>query len=544
MMMDKFLDKTKRIIFTEQGGIVSSTLILSAMIVLSRIFGFLRYRILAGFFEKGQLDIYFASFRIPDLVFEILITGALTSSFIPIFIKYQHNKKDIDIIVSSIINILSILLLFFVTTLYLTMDVLIPIITPGFDSEKIKIITEYSKILLITQLPFLVFGNFLTGIAQANKTFLVTAIAPVLYNIMVIIITLLGVAKMQLFAPILGVIIGSVVFFLVQIPVIYSFKLTYLFTIKVTAGVKEFFKMIIPRIFTVLLAQIDTTIDLTLSTLLGVGSYTVFYFAQHLQLLPVSVIGIAFGQASLPYLTEMFEQKKTEELKKIIISSILNLFFLTIPFMGFFIVARTPLVRMFFGGEKYDWNATVDTAYALSYFAISLPFHSIYYFLTRCFYALLDSKTPFIMSLITILINTFLSLFFILVLHLPVWSLALSFSFSMILNVLLLIALLAKKIKGLEIIYLIKSTLKIMLSLSLAFPITYFYIKLSDGLIYDTTRTINVFFLLLTSSLIYFILYITTAWFFEIKEIFLVTSLLIRAKEFKQKITSFYTLYE
>jgi len=542
--MDKFLSRTRKLIFAEQGGIVSSALILSAMIVLSRIFGFLRYRILSGFFEKGQLDVYFASFRIPDLVFEILITGALTSSFIPIFIKYQQNKKELDETVSSIINVLSIFLFFFIGILYFSMGFLIPLITPGFDNDKIKIITEYSKLLLIAQLPFLVFGNFLTGIAQANKTFLVTAIAPVLYNIMIIIVTLLGASQMHLFAPVLGVIVGSFVFFLVQLPIIYSFKLSYLFCIKITVGVREFFRMIVPRILTVLLAQIDTTIDLTLSTLLGTGSYTVFYFAQHLQLLPVSVIGIAFGQASLPYLTEMFESKKNEELKKIIISSILNLFFLTIPFMGFFIVARTPLVRMFFGGEKYDWNATVETAYTLSYFAISLPFHTIYYFLTRCFYAVLDSKTPFVMSLLSILINTTLSMICILLLHLPIWSLAFSFSFSMIFNVILLIILLSKKISGLDILGLIKNSVKIVLSLSIAFPVAYFYIKLSDGLIFDTTRTINVFFLLLTSSLIYFGLYIITAWFFEIKEIFLITNLLIRAKEYKQKITSSISLYE
>jgi len=212
--------------------------------------------------------------------------------------------------------------------------------------------------------------------------------------------------------------------------------------------------------------------------------------------------------------------------------------------MGFFIVARTPLVRMFFGGQKYDWSATVETAYTLSYFALSLPFHTIYYFLTRCFYAVLDSKTPFVMSLISIVINTVLSVISILLLHLPIWSLALSFSISMIINVTFLIILLSKKIPGLHISYLIKSTIKIILSLSIAFPVTYFFIKLTDGLIFDTSRTINVFFLLVISSLLYFGLYIITAWFFEIKEIFLITNLLLRAKEYKQKITSFYSLYE
>ncbi len=542
--MDKFLDKTRKFIFAEQGGIITSTLILSSMIVLSRIFGFLRYRILSGYFEKELLDVFFASFRIPDLVFEILITGALTSSFIPIFIKYQQNKKELEMIVSSIINILSIALICFTALLFLFLDFLIPTITPGFSAEKIRLVVLYSKILLIAQLPFLVYGNFLTGIAQANKTFFISAVAPVLYNVMVILITFFFARQLQLLAPIIGVIVGSFVFFIIQIPVLMTLKLTYFFRIQITNGVREFFSMIGPRILTVLLAQIDTTIDLTLSSLLGAGSYTIFYFAQHLQLLPVSVVGIAFGQASLPYLTEMHEKNKTDELKNIIVSSILNLFFLTIPFMGFFIVARTPLVRMFFGGEKYDWYATVQTAYALSYFALSLPFHAIYYFLTRCFYALLDSKTPFIMSLITIAINTGLSVFFVLFLKLPVWGLALSFSISMIINVLLLLLLLSLKISGLDLWSLLKNSLKIILSLSIAFPLTYFFIKLTDGLVFDTTRTINVFLLLCTSAFLYIILYLMTAWFLNVKEIFLLTGFVLRAKQYRKRITSFYSVYE
>ena len=90
--------------------------------------------------------------------------------------------------------------------------------------------------------------------------------------------------------------------------------------------------------------------------------------------------------------------------------------------MVFFVFARTPLIRVFFGGEKFDWDATVQTAYTLSYFALSLPFHAVYYFLTRCYYALFDSKTPFIISLFTVAINTLLSLYFILVVKLPIWS--------------------------------------------------------------------------------------------------------------------------
>lgn len=541
--MDRFINKTKQIIFAQQGGIFSSALIISGMIVISGIFGFLRYRILAGYFTKEELDIFFAAFRLPDLIFEILITGALTSSFIPVFIKYQKNKEELEQHISSIFNLLLIILVMVVIVLYLSMDSLIPLITPGFKGEKLMQVILYSKILLVSQLPFLVAGNFLTGIAQAHKTFLITSVAPILYNLSVIVGTLLFASQFHLLAPILGVSVGAVLFFLIQIPIIITFEIKYRLIIKVTDGVKEFFKMIGPRILTVIITQIDATIDLSLTSLLGSGSYTIFYFAQHLQLLPVSVIGVAFGQASLPYLSEMVEQGKQDELKKIIIESLLNLFFFTVPIMIFFVFARTPLIRVFFGGEKFDWDATVQTAYTLSYFALSLPFHAVYYFLTRCFYALFDSKTPFIISLFTIALNTFLSLYFILVAKLPIWSLAISFSISVIANSTILFVILAARLKNMDIPFFIKEIIKMTLASCLASLPAYYLIKLMDNLLLDTTRTINVFVLLASSALLYFLLYLLLSWLLSIKEMYSISRLFAKAKLFQKKITEI-TSYE
>ena len=440
--MRKILNRTTQLIFSQQGGMFSSAILLSIMIVISRVFGFLRYRILAGYFAKGELDIFFASFRIPDLVFEILITGAFTSSFIPIYIQFQKNKKVLNENISTIFNLISLLLFIFIIIIFLLMPHVIPLITPGFTHEKIQQIVFFSQMLLISQLPFLIFGNFLTGLAQANKSFLITSIAPIIYNIVIIIVTFIFANNFGLNASLIGVVLGAFFFFVIQLPLYFNLRYIYLPMIKITQGVKHFFRIIVPRVMTIIVSQIDATIDLTLSSLLGTGSYTIFYLAQHLQLLPVSVIGIAFGQASLPYLSELYHDNRIEELKKIIIDSVLNLLFFTVPIAGIFIFARTPLVRLFYGGQKFDWEATVNTAYTLSYFAFSIPFHSIYYFITRCFYSLLDSKTPFIISLFSIAINTGLSLLFVLVFHFPVWSLAISFSIAMIINVIILFLIL------------------------------------------------------------------------------------------------------
>ena len=542
--MERLLKKTQDFIFAKQKSIFSSAVLLSFMIVLTSLSGFLRYRILAGYFNIEELDIFFASFRIPDIIFEILITGALTSTFIPIYVKYKENKKELSENISSIINLIFILLTIFVVIVSLFLNKIIPALTPGYDLVKMEKIINLSRLLLLGQLPFFVLGNFLTGIGQANKTFFLSALAPIIYNLAIIFTTIFLYPTLFLLAPIWGVIIGAFFLFVVQIPLFFNADFNYQFILKKTKGLVEFIKMVIPRAFTVIVAQIDATIDLTLTTFLGSGAYTVFYLAQHLQLLPVSVIGIAFGQASLPYLTEMFQEKKIEEFKKIISDSILNLFYLTVPIAFFFIFARTPLVRLFFGGQKFDWEATVSTAVTLSYFSLSLPFHGSYYFLTRCFYSMHDSRTPFYVSIFSIFINTSLSLLSIFVFHLPVWSLALSFSISMIINSSLLFIIISSRLHSLGLRSMFIEVGKMFFSAFLASFISYFSMKFLDGLIFDTSRTINVFLLLSTVALIHFVLYLFLSWLFNLKEIYLLTSLILKLKEYQKKFTEIYIQYE
>lgn len=516
------------------------------MFITASFFGFIRYRVLAGFFTKEELDIFFAAFRIPDLIFEILITGALTTSFIPFFIKHQQDKEAQSVHVSSVINMIMLALIILTLLLVVLLPHMIFLITPGFIYSKSKtdLIVYYSQILLIGQLPFLVLGNFLTGISQANKRFFLPAVAPVVYNLAIIVMTFFFAKSLFLFSPIVGVILGAILFFLLQLPILFLTGFKYQFVIKRTKELWQFFKQAIPRIFTVVVSQIDATIDLSLTTLLGSGSYTVFYLAQRLQLLPVSVLGMAFGQASLPYLTEMFQNKNMVELKKIVVDSVLNVFFLTLPIACFFIFARTPIVRFFFGGPKFDWNATVETAVTLSYFSLSLPFHSIYYFLTRCFYALFDSKTPFYVSLISVGINSVLSLVFVLWFKFPVWSLALAFSFSMVLNVLILGYILMRRIAGLDLFYTLVESSKIIIAAILPAFIAFGIQKLLDGLILDTTRSINVFFLLVITFVSYFSMYLFLAWILNIKEVYSLTRMILKVKEYQRRIIEMYTSVE
>lgn len=509
--------------------------------VLARLFGFLRYRILTNYFDVNQLDIYFAAFKIPDLIFEILITGALSSTLIPFFIKYKGDKEALSKNISSIVNVISLVLVGLIVVLILGASFLIPLITPGFPKYKMDMVIYFSRILLVGQLPFLVVGNFLTGISQARKRFLIPALAPIIYNLGIIGVTIFFSQSLGLEAPVLGVVVGAFLFLMIQIPVIFSADFEFQFIVSHSKVMWEFFRVTLPRIFTVVTAQIESTIDLSLSSLISPGAYAIFYLAQHLQLLPVSVIGISFGQASLPYLSEIYHEKNTEQFRNIIISSILNLFFFIIPCAIFFIFANTYIVRIFFGSKKFDLESTRLTAATLLFFAASIPFHSIYYFLTRCFYAIFDTRTPFYFSLFQIGLNAALSLLFIEVFHLPVPYLALAFSTAMIISVILLIAILYKKVGGLNISHLISESARIMAAAVIPGYIAYKYMTVFDGLIFDTQRTINVFFLLVTTAILYFLIYLFLCWLFTIEEFSLFIKMLLKAKEYRKKIAEVYT---
>lgn len=542
--MNKIIEKANRFLLSQQKNIYASALVVFLMIFISRVFGFLRYRIFASYFSKQELDIFFASFRIPDLIFELLITGAITSSLIPIYLKYKKNQKELDEIISSITNLTLLFLLFFLLICFAFAPLVIPIITPGFSPSEIKQTIFFTRLFLVGQLPFLIIGNILISIAQANKFFLLTTLAPIIYNIVIIIFTILLAHQYHLLSSVLGTIVGSFLFLFSQIWIIFTVKFDYQLIIKKSQGLVEFIRTSIPRVFSIIVSQIDATVDLSLSTLLGGGSYTIFYFAQHLQLLPVSLIGVALGQASLPYLSEVYHQNKIEEFRTLIVQSLINIIYLTLPIATFFIFARTPLVRLFFGGQKFDWQATVDTATTLSVFALSIPFHSCYYLIVRSFYAYLDTKTPFLISLLGILQNTLVSLFLVIYLKMPIWSLAFSFSLSIIIQVVILLYFLNKKVNLFSFPDIIIDVVKILLINLFSSIIAFIFLKILDKLIFDTTRTINVFFLLAITGLMFFGMYILFSLIFGVKQINLLLKLINKLNEMKKQIIESYTTYE
>jgi putative peptidoglycan lipid II flippase len=506
----------------KQQTIGSAAFILISMVFTSRVLGLVRDRLLNARFAPDELGVYFAAFRLPNLIFELLVMGALTSAFIPVFTKYvtQHNEKEGFDMAATLINMSTVVLFILAIPLLLFTDQLSHFLAPGFSPVQVARMAEYTRFMILFQVLPLLVGNFFTGILQSYNLFLVPALAPVVYNIGIIIGIVVLTPAFGLMAPVYGVGIGAALFMIIQVPLVilvgYRHRLAFDWRHK---GVREVLKLIGPRTLGLAVSQVDSTVDLMLASILGARMVTVFNFAQQLQQLPVGLFGVSIAQAALPTLSAASVSEDRGEFKKSVISAIHQILFFVFPASALFIVLRIPIVRLVFGASRFDWEATVLTGITLSMFSISIFAQSIVNVLARGFYALYDTKTPVKVSVISILTNTLLSLYFIKILGLPVWSLGLSTSIASILNASVLYILLDKKVAGFSKMDLFLPAIKMFIAAGVAGVAVFFPLKLFDQLVIDTTRTFGLLLLTGIAGGAGLLTYLLLAWVFDVNEV-------------------------
>lgn len=414
------------------------------MVVASRVLGLVRQRTLAHFFTPSDLSLFFAAFRLPDLIFEVLVFGTFASAFIPVFTKaFKKGEKEAWQIAGTVTNIgllvflvLAILVGFFASHLY-------GVLAPGFSGDHREIIVTLTRILFAAQ-GFFVLSYILTAVLESSRRFLIPAIAPLFYNIGIIIATFAFAPKLGLMAPTLGVVIGASLHFLIQIPLAYKLGFRFQKVIRITKDVKNIGRLALPRIIEVSFLQISKTVELFLSSLLTSASYTYLTFGTTLQLLPVGLFGTSIAKAALPTLARQADD--LGEFKKTLFGALNQIIFLVLPISAMLIVLRIPLVRLIFGTDIFSWEATVQTGMVVSAFAFGVTFQATSALLARGFYALHDTKTPMFISITAITINIIIDLIFIRALGFPAWGLAAGFSLAAFLQSTTLFFFLNKKI--------------------------------------------------------------------------------------------------
>lgn len=506
----------------KQTTVSSAALVLALMVLLSRVLGLVRDRLLSTFFSPEDLGVYFAAFRIPNVIFELLVMGALTAAFIPVYTKYlsTDRKEEAQRVAAVLINVSLIILAAISIPLYVGAEWVSNLLAPGFSAAQIIEMSKFTRFILIFQVAPLLIGNVFTGILQSHSLFLVPASAPVFYNIGIIVGTIFLSPMWGLWGPVIGVAIGAFLFAAVQIPLVI--RLGYRHSTEVNPripGVAEVGRLMGPRTLGLAVAQIDVTVDLILASLLGARMVTIFNFAQHLQQLPVGLFGTTIAQAALPALSVYSAKEKREEFVSTITMAIHQILFWVLPASVLFMVLRIPVVRLVFGAARFDWNATVDTGMTLSAFSLSLFAQAIIHVLARGFYALYDSKTPVVIGIANVVVNSVLSSVFVLGYHLPIWSLGLSTSIASIVHACVLFYVLQKKIGGLFTRSFLVPPIKMAVAALVTGAALYIPLKLLDQLVFDTTRTVGLILLTGITGGIGLMTYFFLTWVFDVGEV-------------------------
>ena len=507
-------------LFFRQTNILSAATVIGLAVLGSRVLGLLRDRLLTSL-PVDQLDIYFAAFRLPDLIFQILVMGALTTAFIPVITSYLSKGEEGEAwkVSSTIINLAIGFFVILAILIFVFAYPLSQFVAPGFPPEKLAIMTDLTRIMLVGQL-FFVLSNFLSAIIQSSKRFLIPALAPMAYNLGIILGILFLSPTIGIYGPAWGVILGTFLHFLIQLPVAkhMSFKYGFVLDIK-NKGVSEIGKLMGPRTLGLAVAQISFTVDTILASLISTSSITVFNFASHLQQLPIGLFGATIAQAALPTLSEEQGQDNLENFKSTVLTSFHQILFLTLPAAAILIVLRIPIVRLVFGSITFPWEATVLTGKTMAFLGVGIFAQSIIQLLVRGFYALRDSATPVKIGIGAFVINIIGSLILIKVYNLPVWGLAISSSIADLINAGVLLYFLDRKVSHFPTRKLVVPAVKMIFAALVAGISLYIPMKLLDQLVFDTTRVVPLIALTGTATFAGMTVYLFLTWVLDIEEL-------------------------
>lgn len=516
-------EKISHFSLKKQNTILSASIVLGVTFGISAILGFLRSRFLYAAFIKyhlSDLDAFIAAFRIPDLIFKLLVTGALSASFIPVFASYLHKDKEMsDKIASTVINFLLVIFTFFSVVALIFARPISEILASSFSDYQINLMVNLTRILLIAQIFFLI-SNFLTGILQVHQVFIIPSLSPIIYNLFIILSIFTLTPKFGIYGVAYGTVIGAFFHLAIQFPVIkrVGFKYSPFLNFRL-GGVKEIIRLMIPRSLSLGLGEIENTVTLFFTGTLSVGSISLFNLALQIMYLPSRIFATTVGQASLPILSKNIAKNELDKFRNTISRTILQSLFIALPITVLVLVHRVAIIRIAFGSKQFPWTATLLTARTLAFLTPAIACQAVIQILVRSFYALHNTKTPLKISALSLIGNILSGFLFITFTDLGIVGLAISASIGNLIQCFGLLYLFIKKVDGFNWTETFNRFNKIFVSSILMGVITWLGLKTLDLFILDTTKTLNLIIVFTISSIIGLVFYIFIAHFWKIEEL-------------------------
>jgi len=455
-----------RHIFNSQTKTVTfAALVLGVSAFISRLLGLFRDRLLAGTFGAGEeLDVYFAAFRIPDFVFSVLIMGGISAIFLPVFSEYlKKSEEDGWKLASNVLNCFLVLLIVICGILAIFTPFLIKFVTPGFNPEQKELVISLTRLMFLSPL-LLGMSSLFSGVLHYFNRFFAYSIAPILYNLGIILGILVFVPRFGVQGLAYGVILGALLHLLVQLPAAKAsgFKYMPIFNFR-SLGLKRIFKLMIPRTIGTFAFNINLIIITAIGSTLAAGSIAIFNFANNIQHFPIGIIGASFALASFPVLSRAWVNGQKQEFLENFSSAFRQILFLIIPASVFIFLIRAQIVRLILGTGEFGWQETRLTAASLGLFCFGIFAFACIPFLSRVFYSFQDTKTPVIISLISMALSVTLCFSF-------VWLLGFSNSFQQFLVDNL-------KLSGIEEVAVIGLPLALSISAIFQFCLLLFFLR-------------------------------------------------------------------
>ncbi len=400
-MKTKFLALINR----EFKDIHQAAIVIAFFTFLSQILGLLRDRSLAHIVGPSEaLDVYYAAFRIPDFLFVSVASLISMTVLLPVLSKKvvgEDGEESARKFFGQICTVLFFSLAFISVVLFFIMPQLVHYIAPGFSEIAKQNLIEVSRLMLLSPI-LLGLSNAFGSVTHLYKKFFVYALAPLFYNLGIILGVLFLYEKIGVIGIGFGVVFGAAMHLGIQIPVLIKHRFLPKFS-KITnkKEIKDLIYLSIPRTLAISLNSFGMLVLVSILSRLNEGAVSLFSLSYNLQSVPIGIIGISYSVASFPLLVELFSKNEIEKFILHMTSAIRRVLFWALPIATLFIVLRAQIVRVVLGTNLFSWSDTRLVAAALGIFSIGLVAQSLIHLFVRGFYAAGKTSKPLLVNFIS-----------------------------------------------------------------------------------------------------------------------------------------------
>jgi putative peptidoglycan lipid II flippase len=439
---------------------------------ISRVFGLLRESVFAYLYGAGRsTDAFVAAFRIPNLLRDLFAETALSAAFVPILTQArQKSKEQQNLLASNVFNILLIIVGATVILGIIFAPYLVEIIAFGFGNIPAKqALTTSLTVIMFPFLFFIAMAAWAMGYLNTEHEFFFPSAAPALFNIISIAVPLLSygyflkIGTDPIYAMAYGVLIGGLLQFLIQVPVLFSKGFHYRFYLNFRdPNLRKILVLFVPVALGLAASRINVAVDTFLISFLQERSMTWLNYAFRIMHLPLGLFGMAVGTVALPTLSRHVVEKKFEEAKKTLFDSLQLVFFLTVTTSIIIAFLSQPIVRLIYQRGMFTSFDTYATTQALILYIIGVPFIAGIRNVAAIFYAHHDAKTPMYASFIAVGVHVIISLGLMRVIGFRAFPLATTI--ASFLNLAILMHMLPRKVGAFQLSLLVDYFTRLVLA--------------------------------------------------------------------------------